>query len=217
MRTPTAAAGRMPTPRRGPEPQLPIPAGAQDGVYESRSGGPPPEPETQAIQRFVERSRRVTIWYHQAMSLVVRSAGDAGLQRRYSRSAACPAWPAGLPWNGQLLGELDLPRHGLRRSSCRPGGCRPWASPATPRRCWPWPGRRRRASSRSRSPTTTSARPTCGGYARHYGSTTTAAQPAVIVEHYTVTDTLPARLRHVRAEPCRRRAGRAGQGSAATT
>ena len=56
----------------------------QDGVYESGSS-PASEPETQAIQRFVERVRpRVTLWYHQAMNLVVKSAGDARLQRLYS-------------------------------------------------------------------------------------------------------------------------------------
>src|SRR5215218_1688042 len=62
----------------------------QDGMYES---GPSPasEPETQAIQRLVERVHpRVTLWYHQAMNLVVASAGDASLQRLYSRLSGLP-------------------------------------------------------------------------------------------------------------------------------
>ena len=48
----------------------------QDGVYESGSG-PASEAETQVMQRFVERERpRVTLWYHQALRMVVKSTGD---------------------------------------------------------------------------------------------------------------------------------------------
>ena len=65
----------------------------QDGVYES-GPGPASEPETQAIQRFVERVRpRVTVWYHQALRMVVRSAGDLRLQRLYSRLSGLPLKP----------------------------------------------------------------------------------------------------------------------------
>jgi N-acetylmuramoyl-L-alanine amidase len=62
----------------------------QDGVYESGSG-PASEPETQALQRFVERERpRVTLWYHQALRMVVKSTGDPVLERRYSRASGLP-------------------------------------------------------------------------------------------------------------------------------
>jgi protein MpaA len=62
----------------------------QDGVYES---GPSPasEPETQVMQRFIERERpRVTVWYHQALTMVVKSAGDAALERRYASRGDLP-------------------------------------------------------------------------------------------------------------------------------
>jgi murein peptide amidase A len=62
----------------------------QDGVYES-GPGPASEPETQAIQRFVERERpRITLWYHQALRMVVKSTGDAKLERLYSRRSGLP-------------------------------------------------------------------------------------------------------------------------------
>ena len=62
----------------------------QDGVYES-GPGPASEPETQVMQRFIERERpRVTLWYHQALTLVVKSAGDPKLQRLYSRRSGLP-------------------------------------------------------------------------------------------------------------------------------
>jgi N-acetylmuramoyl-L-alanine amidase len=62
----------------------------QDGVYES-GPGPASEPETQAIQRFVERERpRVTLWYHQALRMVVKSTGDPALERLYSRRSGLP-------------------------------------------------------------------------------------------------------------------------------
>jgi len=62
----------------------------QDGVYESGSG-PASEPETQALQRFVERERpRITLWYHQALRMVIKSTGDPVLERRYSRASGLP-------------------------------------------------------------------------------------------------------------------------------
>ncbi len=65
----------------------------QDGVYES-GPGPASEPETQAIQHFVTRVRpRVTVWYHQALRTVVRTAGDLRLQRLYSRLSGLPLKP----------------------------------------------------------------------------------------------------------------------------
>jgi N-acetylmuramoyl-L-alanine amidase len=62
----------------------------QDGVYESGSG-PASEVETQYMQRFIERERpRVTLWYHQALRMVVRSTGDPKLERLYSARSGLP-------------------------------------------------------------------------------------------------------------------------------
>ncbi|HEY6780302.1 MAG TPA: M14 family zinc carboxypeptidase [Thermoleophilaceae bacterium] len=60
-------------------------------TYHSGSG-PLSEPESRALASFVERLRpRVTLWYHQALRIVVRSGGDQKLQRLYARRG-------GLPW-----------------------------------------------------------------------------------------------------------------------
>jgi N-acetylmuramoyl-L-alanine amidase len=62
----------------------------QDGVYES---GPDPasEAETKVMQGFIERERpRVTLWYHQALRMVVKSTGDAKLERLYSVRSGLP-------------------------------------------------------------------------------------------------------------------------------
>ncbi|MGH2804082.1 MAG: DUF2817 domain-containing protein, partial [Thermoleophilaceae bacterium] len=62
----------------------------RDGVYES-GPGPASEPETRALQRFLRRERpRVTLWYHQALRMVVKGAGDPELERLYSRRSALP-------------------------------------------------------------------------------------------------------------------------------
>jgi N-acetylmuramoyl-L-alanine amidase len=59
-------------------------------TYHSGSG-PLSEPESQALARFVERVKpRATLWYHQALSMVVRSAGDPVLQRLYARRSGLP-------------------------------------------------------------------------------------------------------------------------------
>jgi N-acetylmuramoyl-L-alanine amidase len=65
-----------------------------DGVpfdtYHS-GAGPGSEPETQALARFVEREQpRVTLWYHQALRIVVRSTGDPKLERLYARRSGLP-------------------------------------------------------------------------------------------------------------------------------
>ena len=63
---------------------------AQDGVYESGSG-PASEAETRVMQSFIERERpRVTVWYHQALRIVVKSTGDAKLERLYSSKSGLP-------------------------------------------------------------------------------------------------------------------------------
>src|SRR5215210_6866548 len=62
----------------------------QDGVYES-GPGPASEAETQVMQRFIERERpRVTVWYHQALRIVVKSTGDPKLEKLYSAGSGLP-------------------------------------------------------------------------------------------------------------------------------
>jgi beta-N-acetylhexosaminidase len=165
----------------------------QDGVYES-GPGPASEPETQAIQRFVERERpRVTLWYHQALRMVVKSAGDAKLQRLYARLGGLPrrALPAyhgtATSWhNTTFRGDTafvvelpggPLPAAGVRRHA---GAVRALARAVAPARVVQRPipyGDERKGDMRA--------------YARrHYGiDDHRLVSPRVIVQHYTVTDT----------------------------
>ena len=63
--------------------------GPFDTYHSGASAGS--EPETQALERFVERVRpRVTLWYHQALRIVVRSQGDPKLEQLYSRRSGLP-------------------------------------------------------------------------------------------------------------------------------
>jgi N-acetylmuramoyl-L-alanine amidase-like protein/zinc carboxypeptidase len=167
----------------------------QDGVYESGSG-PASEPETQALQRFVERERpRVTLWYHQALRMVVKSTGDPVLERRYSRASGLPRrrLPAyhgtATSWQNTRFGgdsafvvELPggaLPDAGVRRHA---GAVLELARAIAPPRLIPKPipfGEERKADMRA--------------YARrHYGiDDHRLLNPKVIVQHYTVTDSFP--------------------------
>ena len=55
--------------------------------------GPRPfsEPESRAARRLIMRVRpRVTIWFHQALTLVDESGGDARIERRYARRVHLP-------------------------------------------------------------------------------------------------------------------------------
>ena len=165
----------------------------QDGVYES-GPGPASEPETQAIERFVERERpRVTLWYHQALHIVVKSAGDAKLQRLYSRLSglkrrSLPAYHGTVsswqnstfPGDTAFVVELPagpLPAAGVaRHSGAVLALARAVAPPRLVQRPIPY-GPERKADMRD--------------YARrHYGvDDYRLRRPRVIVEHYTVTDT----------------------------
>ena len=165
---------------------------AQDGVYES-GPGPASEPETQALQRFVERERpRVTLWYHQALQIVVKSAGDAGLQRLYSRLSGLPRrrLPAyhgtATSWqNTTFAGDtafvVELPAGPLpvaaqsRHANAVLALARAIAPPRLTQKPIPY-GADRKADMRA--------------YAlRHYGiDDYRLRRPKVIVEHYTVTD-----------------------------
>ena len=167
----------------------------QDGVYES---GPAPasEPETRAIQRFVERERpRVTLWYHQALRMVVRGEGDPALERLYSRRGGLPrrrlpayhgtvsSWQNhSFPDDTAFVVELPggrLPAGDVRRHA---GAVLALARAVAPPRVTAKPipyGEDRRADMRA--------------YARrHYGiDDYRLRDPKVIVQHYTVTDTFP--------------------------
>jgi len=167
----------------------------QDGVYES-GPGPASEPETQAIQRFVEQERpRVTLWYHQALRMVVKGAGDPALERLYSRRSGLPrrrlpryhgtatSWQnSTFPGDTAFVVELPggaLPTAGVRRHA---GAVLALAAAVAPPPVVSKPipyGDDRKADMHA--------------YARrHYGiDDFRLRDPKVIVEHYTVTDSFP--------------------------
>jgi beta-N-acetylhexosaminidase len=164
----------------------------QDGVYES-GPGPASEPETQAIQRFAARERpRVSIWFHQALHIVVANRGDAKLQRLYSRLSGLarerlPDYHGtAVSWQNRTFAgdtafvvELPagpLPPAGVRRHAYAVTSLARAVAPA-PVVAKPIPyGATRRDEMRA--------------YARrHYGiDDFRLRRPRVIVEHYTVTD-----------------------------
>jgi N-acetylmuramoyl-L-alanine amidase len=165
----------------------------QDGVYES-GPGPASEPETQAIQRFVERERpRITLWYHQALRMVVKSTGDAKLERLYARRSGLPRMRlpryhgTAVSWqNTSFDGDTafvvelpggPLPAAGVRRHArATLALARAAAPPRVVSRPIPYDAKRK-ADMRA--------------YARrHYGiDDHRLRDPKVIVQHYTVTDT----------------------------
>jgi N-acetylmuramoyl-L-alanine amidase len=165
----------------------------QDGVYES-GPGPASEPETQAIQRFVERERpRITLWYHQALRMVVKSTGDAKLERLYSRRSGLrrkrlPRYHGtAVSWqNTSFDGDTafvvelpggPLPRAGVRRHArATLALAKAVAPPRVVSKPIPFDAKRK-ADMRA--------------YARrHYGiDDHRLRDPKVIVQHYTVTDT----------------------------
>jgi N-acetylmuramoyl-L-alanine amidase len=163
----------------------------QDGVYESGSG-PASEPETQVMQRFIERERpRVTLWYHQALRIVVKSTGDPVLERLYSARSGLPrrslpryhgtavSWQNhGFPGDSAFVVELPggaLPGAGVRRhANAVLALARGIAPPREVSKPIPF-GAERKAD--------------MADYAqRHYGIHDFRLEnPRVIVEHYTVT------------------------------
>ena len=140
-----------------------------DGTYES---GPQAasEPETRALQSFIERIQpRVTLWYHQALRMIVKSEGDPALERLYSRASGLPrrrlpAYPGtAVSWQNHRFSDdtafvVELPggrlpaggvaRHARAVKAVAQGGG-PAAGGAAPnplrpsnasRRCGPTPG-----------------------------------------------------------------------------
>jgi N-acetylmuramoyl-L-alanine amidase len=163
----------------------------QDGVYESGSG-PASEPETQAMQRFVERERpRVTLWYHQALRMVVKSTGDPKLERLYSVRSGLPrrSLPryhgTAVSWqNHSFAGDtafvVELPGGALTSAGVRrhAGAVRTLARAVAPPR-----------EVRKPIPYGAERRADMADYAeRHYGiHDFRLRDPKVIVEHYTAT------------------------------
>ena len=165
----------------------------QDGVYES-GPGPASEPETQVMQRFIEREHpRITIWYHQALQIVVKSTGDAKLEKLYSARSGLPrkalpryhgtviSWQNhSFPGDTAFVVELPggaLPAAGVRRhANAVLSLARAVAPPREVAKPIPY-GAGRRAD--------------MADYAqRHYGiHDWRLRDPRVIVEHYTVTST----------------------------
>jgi beta-N-acetylhexosaminidase len=163
----------------------------QDGVYES-GPGPASEAETQAMQRFIERERpRVTLWYHQALRMVVKSTGDAKLERLYSARSGLPR--KSLPrYHGTAVSWQNRSFAGDTAFVVElPGGALPPAGVGTHARAV-------LALARAVAPPREVSRPIPYGaerradmadYAqRHYGfHDFRLRDPRVIVEHYTVT------------------------------
>jgi N-acetylmuramoyl-L-alanine amidase len=167
----------------------------QDGVYES-GPGPASEPETQALQAFIRRERpRITLWYHQALRMVVKSTGDPKLERLYSRLSGLPRkrlpryHGTAVSWQNTTFGGdtafvVELPGGALSAAGVRRHAratlslARAVAPPRVVSKPIPYDAKRKadmRAYSR-----------------RHYGiDDHRLRDPKVIVQHYTVTDTFP--------------------------
>jgi N-acetylmuramoyl-L-alanine amidase len=164
----------------------------QEGVYES-GPGPASEPETQALQRFIERERpRVTLWYHQALRMVVAADGDPALERLYARGSRLPrralpdyhgtvsSWQNST-FEGDTAFVVELPGGRLDTAGVRRHArtvltlARAVAPARVTRKPIPY-GPERRAQ--------------MADYAqRHYGiDEYRLSDPKVIVQHYTVTD-----------------------------
>ena len=162
-------------------------------TYHSGSG-PGSEPETQALACFVERERpRVTLWYHQALRIVVRSTGDAKLERLYSRRSGLPrkalpryhgtavGWqnrrfPGDTAFVVELQGGAPAPAYVRRQASAALALARAVAPQRVVSKPIPF-GAKRKEEMRA--------------YARrHYGiDDHRLRRPRVIVEHYTATST----------------------------
>ena len=144
-----AANTRHNAARRGPQPQLPLPLAARrtGSTSPARGRRPSPRPRRSSASSSAMRPR-VTLWYHQALRMVVA-------QRRRRRAPApllAPQRPAAqaaaaLPRHGQLVAELDLPRrHRVRRRAAGRAAARRGRAPPRERRAGAGP--RGRAAAR---------------------------------------------------------------------
>jgi N-acetylmuramoyl-L-alanine amidase len=167
---------------------------AMGAPFDQNYAGPGPgsEPEAKAAMRLVERIRpRLTVWYHQELRMVVRSAGDPALERLYSRGSGLPrrtlpAYPGtavswqnhGFPGDTAFVVELDTSvsaGEAARNARAFMTLARAISSPPVRSRPIPFPDKRKQEMRE---------------YAqRHYGiDDFRLHRPRVIVEHYTVTD-----------------------------
>ena len=156
--------------------------------------GPLSEPESQAAAALIERIKpRVTLWYHQALRLVAKGAGDPALERLYAARSGLPRrrlppYPGtAVSWQNDAsrgdtafvveLAAGRLSRAGAgRHAAAVLALARAVAPPRVISRPIPFPDRRKeemRAYAR-----------------RHYGiDDHRLLRPRVIVQHYTVSDT----------------------------
>ena len=164
--------------------------GPFDTYHSGASAGS--EPETQALERFVERVRpRVTLWYHQALRIVVRSQGDPKLERLYSRRSGLPRRALARTTAPPPAGRTTASRATRPSwSSCTAARPRPPTPRGTPGRRWRSPGPSPRSRVVERPiPFGAARKDEMRGYARrHYGiDDYRLRKPRVIVEHYTAT------------------------------
>jgi N-acetylmuramoyl-L-alanine amidase len=157
--------------------------------------GPASEPESQVAMRLIERIEpRVSVWYHQALRMVVRSSGDPALERIYSRGSGLPrrrlpAYPGTVVswqnnrWRGDTAFVVELDgsvsaAEAARNARAFTSLARAVAPPRVVSRPIPFPDARKQQMRE---------------YAqRHYGfSDFRLRNPRVIVQHYTVTDSFP--------------------------
>ena len=163
-----------------------------DGTYESGPGAAS-EPETRALSAFIDRIRpRVTLWYHQALRMVVKSKGDPALEKLYSRVSGLPrrrlpayngtatSWqndrhPDDTAFVVELPGGALSARGLARNTRAVRAVARAVAPPRVVSRRIPFGERRKQEMA---------------AYARrHYGiDDHRLREPRVIVQHYTVTD-----------------------------
>jgi N-acetylmuramoyl-L-alanine amidase len=165
---------------------------AQDRPGGQHYSGPRPlsEPESRAAAELIARIRpRVSVWYHQALRMVVESSGDAALERLYAGRGGLPR--RDLPnyrgtvvsWQnhsfpGDTAFVVELPG-GRFDASGQAGALLATAAAVAPPRVVSKPipfGDRRKEETRA--------------YARrHYGiDDYRLRDPKVIVEHYTATN-----------------------------
>jgi protein MpaA len=101
--------------------------------WDTYHSGPRPfsEPESRTARDFLREIRpEITIWYHQAMAIVVRAPRHRPIQRRYARAVGLPLRAIGfLPgtatrwqnhrWPNHLAFVVELPGGKLSRRSAR--------------------------------------------------------------------------------------------------
>jgi len=168
-------------------------ADGRPGDQNYPGSGPLSEPESKAAADLAERIKpRMTVWYHQALRMVVEGAGDDKLRRLYSRRSGLPvrdlpnyhgtasSWQ-NRSFRGDTAFVVELPGGRIGRGvASRNAGAlmslaRAVAPPREVRKPIPFGSDRKRQMSE---------------YAqRHYGfDDYRLRKPKVIVEHYTASN-----------------------------